>query len=114
MIKASLEKFDSPIVIVNQIYEGEDWSVVASYVSKQDIEAEEAEGEASLGEIGWHISVTLPNSDDVDFDQVFSTPETALEFGINQIVSGYLTPATSSVNGLKNENHPFGHYNSIV
>ena len=109
MIKASLENFDSPIVIINQVYESEDWSVITNYVSKQDVI--EAEGEANLAEIGWHVSVTLPNLDDVNFDQVFSTPEAALEFGINQIVSGNLAPATS---GLKGERHPIDHYNSIA
>lgn len=112
MIKVSLEKFDSPIVIINQVFEGEDWGVVASYMSKQDVE--EAEGGVGLAEIGWHLRVTLPNFDDADFDQVFSTPEAALEFGINQIVSGSLAPVKSPVNGLQGESHPLGHYNSIA
>ena len=112
MIKASLEKFDSPIVIINQVYECEDWGVITNYMSEQDVI--EAEGEADFAEIGWHVRVTLPNLDDMDFDQVFSTPETALEFGINQIVSGNLAPATSPVKGLEGESHPFGHYQSIA
>lgn len=112
MIKVSLEKFDSPIVIINQVFEDEDWGVVASYMSKRDVE--EDEGGAGLAGIGWHVRVTLPSFDDADFDQVFSTPEAALEFGISQIVSGSLSPITSTVNGMKGDSHPLGHYNSIV
>lgn len=112
MIKASLEKFDSPIVMINQVYEGEDWGVVANYVSKHDLV--EAEDEASFADIGWHLSVTLPNLDDVDFKQVFSTPESALEFGVNQIVSGNLVPNMSVENEKKAETYPFGRYDSIV
>ena len=112
MIKANLEKFDSPIVMINQEYAGEDWGVVASYVSKKDVV--EAEDEIRLQQIGWHVSVTLPNMDDVDFDQVFSTPDAALEFGIRQIVSGNLASATPSENISKDESYPFGQYESIV
>ncbi len=113
MIKASLERFDSPTVIINQVHHGEDWSVVATYVSKQDIV--EAEGETGFADIGWHVSITLPNLDDVDFDQTFSTPEAALEFGIKQIVSGNLKPAKSPATSLTGDkSHPFGHYDSIV
>ncbi len=112
MIKPSLEKYDSPIVIINQVHEGEDWGVVANYVSKNNVL--EAGYEATLAEIGWHVSVTLPNLEDVEFDQVFSTPETALEFGINQIVSGNLAAVTPSENERKCEVYPFGRYKSIV
>ena len=108
MIKASLEKFNSPIVIISQIYEREDWAVIASYVSKQD--AEEAGGKANFADIGWYVSIILPNLDDEDFDQVFSTSEDALEFGITQIVSGSFVSAASPVNELKGKNHPFIHY----
>ena len=114
MIKSSLEKFDTPVVIINQVFEGEDWGVVASYVSKQDI-LTEAGGEESLFDVGWHLSITRPDLDDVDFSQIFSTPEAALEFGIRQILSGALTPVSaSSVNPLKGDDHPFGHYHSVA
>lgn len=112
MIKASLERFDSPTVIINQVYAGEDWGVVATYVSRQDIA--ETEGEANFTEIGWHVSVTLPNLDDADFEQIFSTPEAALEFGINQILSGNIRPVASPATGLPDESHPFGRYDSIA
>lgn len=112
MIKASLEKFDSPVVFINQVYEGEDWGVIASYVSQQDVI--EAEDDASLEKIGWHVSVTLPSTDESDFDQVFSTLEAALKFGITNILSGALAPSKAPTNQLKVETHPFGHYGSIV
>lgn len=112
MIKVSLEKFDSPVVIINQVFEGEDWGVVASYTSGLDVE--EAEGGADLAKIGWHVRVTLPNFDDADFDQVFSTPEAALEFGVSQIVRGCLAPVKSPVNGVKGESFSLGSYKSIV
>lgn len=112
MIKVSLEKFDSPTVIINHVYENEDWSVMATYVSKQDVI--EAQGEAGFAEIGWHVSITLPNLDDADFDHVFSTPEAALEFGIDQIVNGSLTPTTTPSNGVNDGSHPFRHYHSIA
>ncbi|MEN8177484.1 MAG: hypothetical protein ABFS39_02575 [Pseudomonadota bacterium] len=112
MIKASLEKFDSPVVIINQAYESEDWGVIASYVSQQDVG--EADDEVGLEKIGWRVNVILPSMDEVDFDQVFSTPETALEFGITKILGGALVSAKSPENGLKDETHPFGHYHSIV
>jgi len=112
MIKASLERFDSPIVMINQVYENEDWGVIANYVSKQDV-AETGE-ETSFVDIGWHVSVTFPNLDDVDFTQVFSTPESALEYGISQILSGNLVPATSVENTKKDVSHPFRKYDSIV
>jgi hypothetical protein len=38
MIIPGLERFDSPVVIINQLYKGEDWGVVARYVSRQYIE----------------------------------------------------------------------------
>ncbi|MEJ1495070.1 MAG: hypothetical protein RPU13_01060 [Candidatus Sedimenticola sp. (ex Thyasira tokunagai)] len=112
MIKTSLERFDSPIVIINQVYKSEDWGVVASYVSKQD--AGEEEDEVSFAKIGWHLYITHPNLNETDFDQVFGTLEAALEFGVDQIICGDLESATSPANGLKGESHPFGHYNSIV
>lgn len=114
MIKSSLEKFDTPVVIINQVFEGEDWGVIASYVSKQDILAEDG-SEESLFDVGWHLSITLPNLDDMDFAQIFSTPEAALEFGISQILSGALTPVSAPVvNQLKGDDHPFGHYHSVA
>ena len=112
MIKPGLEKFDSPIVLINQEHEGEDWGVAASYVNKQDIM--DAEGEPNLEKIGWNVSVTLPNLDDVDFDEIFGTPESALEFGIKQILSGRLTTVVSSEDVSQDKPHPFGHYHSIV
>lgn len=112
MIKPGLEKFDSPFVIINQEHEGEDWGVAASYVSKQDVL--EAEGELKLEKIGWQVSITLPNLDDVDFDEIFGTPESALEFGIKQILSGRLTPVVASEGVSQEETHPFGYYHSIV
>lgn len=114
MIQSSLDKFDSPVVIINQEFEGEDWGVVASYVSKQDVLKEDGSAD-SLFDVGWHLSVTLPNLDDVEFSQVFSTPEAALEFGIGQIISGALTPVTTSVaTKFGSEDHPFGLYNSVA
>lgn len=112
MGKCSLEKFDSPIVMINQSYQGEDWSVVASYVSEQDVI--EVGDEVRLAEIGWHVSVTLPNLDDVNFDQAFSTPEAALEFGINQIVSDSLTSAMSFEHDPKDIGHSFGEFKSFI
>ena len=112
MLKANLERFDSPIVMINQVYESEDWGVVASYVCEQDVV--DAEGEKNSAEMGWHVSVTLPNLDDMNFDQVFGTLEAALEFGISQIVSGNLLHATFPAKGLKDESHPFGYYHSIA
>lgn len=112
MIKPGLEKFDSPIVIINQEHEGEDWGVAVSYVSKQDVL--EAEGELKLEKIGWQVSVTRPNLDDVDFDEIFGTPESALEFGIKQILSGRLTFVAASEDVSQDKTHPFGHYQSIV
>ena len=112
MIKPGLEKFDSPIVLINQEHEGEDWGVAASYVSKPDIM--DAEGEFKLEKTGWNVSVTLPNLDDVDFDEIFATPESALEFGIQQILSGRLTAVASSAEASQDEPYPFGHYHSIV
>ena len=112
MIKPSLEKYDSPIVIINQVYEGEDWGVVANYVSKNYLL--EAGDEIDLAEIGWHLSVTLPNLEDVDFDQVFGTAEAALEFGINQIVGGNLAAVTPPEKEQKCEVYPFGRYKSIA
>lgn len=116
MINCSLEKFDTPVVIINQEFENEDWGVVASYVSKQDILDQESDnGLDGLFDVGWHVSITLPNLDDVDFAQVFSTPEAALEYGISQILSGSLKPVARSVaNGLKGEEHPFGYYHSVA
>lgn len=112
MIKASLEKFESPIVMINQVYDNEDWGVVANYVSKQDVAG--AADELSFDDIGWHVSVTLPDLDDVDFKQVFSSPESALEFGINQILSGSLTPTRHTENGKIGDTPLFTHYDSIV
>lgn len=112
MIKASLEKFDTPVVIVNQVFEGEDWGVVASYVSNHD--AHGADGDESLFTVGWHVSVTLPNLDDVDFTQTFSTPEAALEFGIKEILSGSLRPTVSNVTELPGNEFPFGRYHSVA
>lgn len=114
MIKSSLEKFDTPVVIINQVFENEDWGVVASYVSEKDIS--KTEGEESLFDVGWHVSITLPNLDDVDFDQLFSTPEAALEYGISQILSGSLVPVApvSIVNRREGDDHPFGHFHSVA
>ena len=86
--------------------------MVANYLCEQVVADEE--GEENLAEIGWHVSVTLPNLDDMNFDQVFGTLEAALEFGISQIVSGNLSQATFPANGLKDESHPFGYYHSIA
>ena len=112
MIKPGLERYDSPIVIINQVHQGEDWGVVVSYVSENSLL--DAGDESELEEIGWHVSVTLPNLEDVDFDKVFSTPETALEFGIDQIVSGKLALVTPPWNEQKCQVYPFGRYKSIA
>jgi hypothetical protein len=50
----------------------------------------------------------------VDLDQVFGTPEAALEYGINQIVSGNLTPATPPVGEMKAKVYSFGDYERIA
>lgn len=114
MIKSSLEKFDTPVVIINQEFEGEDWGVVASYVSKQDVMNEDGD-DKSLFDVGWHLSITLPNLDDIDFMQVFNTPEAALEFGIAQILSGALATATTAAKRqLGGDVHPFGQYPSVA
>ena len=112
MIKPGLEKFDSPIVLINQEHEGENWGVAASYVSKQD--TMDTEGGFKLEKIGWNVSVTLPNLDDVDFEEIFATPESALEFGIQHILSGRLTAVVSSEEISQGEPYPFGRYQSIV
>jgi len=109
MINPGLERFDSPVVIINQLYRGEDWGVVARYVSTQDVE-----GVASEAKIGWHLSVTFPDFEDVDLDQVFGTPEAALECGINQIISGNLMPATSSAGEVIAKAYSFGDYERIA
>jgi len=112
-IMSSLEKFDTPIIIINQVFEGEDWGVVTSYISKQDVA--EVETEESLPDIGWHVSITLPNLDDVDLTQVFCTPEAALEYGISQILNGNLKPVSLSVKKeQKDDDFPFGHYHSVA
>ena len=114
MTMSSLEKFDTPVVIINQVFEGEDWGVVASYVSRHDVAEED--NEESLFDIGWHVSITLPNLDDVDLSQVFRTPEAALEYGISQILNGSLKPVSLSVidGRRKDDDHPFGHYHSVA
>ena len=110
MISPSLERFDSPVVIINQLYKHQDWGVVASYVSKQEV----AGADGDIARVGWHVSVTLPDLDDVDFDQVFSTPEAALEFGINQIIGGTLTPAAPPADGMEAKVYSFGDYERIA
>ncbi len=113
MFMSSLEKFDTPVVIINQIFEGEDWGVVASYVSEQDVA--ETEDEEGLFDIGWHVSITRPNLDDVDLSQVFITPEAALEYGISQILNGSLKPVSLSIiNGQEDDDFPFGRYHSVA
>ena len=112
MIKSGLEKFDSPVVIINQIYQGEDWGVVASYSGEQ--EAAGKNGEPDLARIGWHLSVTLPNLDDVEFDQVFITPVAALEFGVNQIISGNLKTPAPAPDTPRENIYPFGRYERIA
>ena len=112
MIKPGLEKFDSPVVIIYKSYKGEDWGVVASYVSKQEVTGKD--GDIDLAKIGWHVSVTLPDLDDVGLDQVFTTPEAALEYGINQITSGTLTPATPPADKIEAEVYSFGDYERIA
>lgn len=112
MINATLEKYDSPVVMINQPYQGEDWGVMAMYLSQQDVL--ESEDDYDLSHVGWYVRVTLPNLDDVDFDQVFSTPETALEYAVKQILSGSLMAATTPALGQEDESHPFGKYHSIV
>ena len=113
MIHSSLEKFDTPVVIVNQVYEGEDWGIVASYVSKEEVERSES-GE-TLFDVGWHLTITLPNLDDVDLNQVFNTPEAALEYGISQILNGSLKPVSFMViEGKKDDDHPLGQYHSVA
>ena len=109
MIIPGLERFDSPVVIINQLYKGEDWGVVARYVSRQHIEGGESEAK-----IGWHLSVTFPDFEDVDLDRVFGTLEAALEYGINQIVSGNLTPATSPACEMRSKVYSFGDYERIA
>ena len=112
MIIPGLERFDSPVVLINQIYKGEDWGIVATYVSKQDLE--ESDGEANLAGVGWHVSVTFPDFEDVDLDQVFSTPDAALEYGISQILSGTLLPAAPHSGATKAKVHSFGDYERIA
>jgi hypothetical protein len=112
MIKSGLEKFDAPVVIINQEYQGEDWGIVASYVNEQEITGEG--GEPDLARIGWHLSITFPNLDDVEFDQVFTTPETALEFGVNQIISGNLSATATAQNTPEDNIFPFGRYERIA
>ncbi|MCP5445657.1 MAG: hypothetical protein H6964_01515 [Chromatiaceae bacterium] len=109
MIKSSLEKFDTPVVIINQVFENEDWGVVASYVKETEVEE-------NLIYAGWHVSITLPNMDDVDFEQLFSTPEAALEYGISQILSGSLVPAApvSFFKQRESDDHPFGNFHSVA
>ena len=109
MIIPGLERFDSPVVIINQLYKGEDWGVVARYVSRQYIEGGESEAK-----IGWHLSVTFPDFEDVDLDRVFGTLEAALEYGINQIVSGNLAASASPQNETKCKVYPFGQYKTIA
>ena len=112
MIHSSLEKFDTPVVIVNQEFEGEDWGIVASYISKKDLLETE---EGSLFDIGWHVSITLPNLDDVDLGPVFKTPEAALEYGIGQILNGSLKPVSLSViSGQKEDEYSLGDYHSVA
>ena len=111
MIIPGLERFDSPVVIINQTCNGEDWGVVASYVSKQDLEEEE--DKANLARVGWHVSVTLPDLEDVDLDPVFSSLDAALEYGINQITSGSLrSEPTSGETEVKI--YSFGDYERIA
>jgi hypothetical protein len=112
MIKSSLEQFESPTVIINQTYQSEDWSVVASYVSEQD--AFDAQQEGELNEIGWHVSLIPPNLEDIEFEQAFSSPEAALRFGIAEIVSGRHASAKPIVDEVAGESHPFPNYPSIV
>ncbi len=109
MIIPGLERFDSPVVIINQLYKGKDWGVVVRYVSRQDIEGRESEAK-----IGWHLSVTFPDFEDVDLDRVFDTPEAALEYGIKQIISGNLTPATSPAGEMRSKVYSFGDYERIA
>ena len=109
---SSLERFDTPIVIVNQVYRGEDWGVVTHYVSPQDVR-NAADDDLQL-EAGWHISVTRPDLDDVELSEVFGSPEAALEFGISRILSGSLVPPLTDSSGLNGNDHPFGHYHSVV
>lgn len=113
MLKSSLEKFDTPIVIINQEFEGEDWSVITNYIGKKDVLA--SEDKSNLLDVGWHVSITLPNLDDVELPQVFSTPEAALEYGIRQILSGRLKPVSLSViSGKQDEENTFGRYHSVA
>jgi len=109
MIIPGLERFDSPVVIINQLYEGEDWGVVARYISRPDVEGRESEAK-----IGWHLSVTFPDFEDVDLDRVFGTLEAALEYGIEQVVSGKLTPATSPACEMRSKVYSFGDYEKIA
>ncbi len=106
MIIPGLERFDSPVVLINQLYKGEDWGVVASYVSEQDLE--EVEGEANLARVGWHVSVTFPDFEDMDLDPVFSMLDAALEYGINQILSGILIPAVPTTGEMEAKVYSFG------
>ncbi|MCB1860008.1 MAG: hypothetical protein KDI63_17185 [Gammaproteobacteria bacterium] len=112
MIKNSLEKFDSPIIIINQTYDGEDWGVMASYISDKEVHDMAGE-EAVFTEVGWHLSVTLPNLDDISFEQVFSTPEVALEFGIEQILSGALSGVKDVGGEVDDGTSQFGKYASF-
>jgi hypothetical protein len=114
MIKSVLEKFDSPVVMINQVHDSEDWGIVASYVSQAD--TAEAQGDTRLAQAGWHLSVLQPSMDEVELEQVFSTPEAALEFAIEKIVSGSLgSPQPASDKwGNESANHPFGDYKSLV
>jgi hypothetical protein len=107
-----LEKYDSPVVMINQPYQDEDWGVVATYLSQQDVL--ESEDKVNSTQVGWYVSITLPNLDDVDFDQVFRTAEAALDYGIKQILSGRLATVASASFDQEGKSQPFGHYHSIV
>ncbi|MCB1760108.1 MAG: hypothetical protein KDI68_10075 [Gammaproteobacteria bacterium] len=112
MLKPVLEKFDSPIVMVNQQFEGQDWGVITSYCSVQDVL--DSEGELTNDNIGWDLRVTTPGYDDLCLEGVFPSPEAAIEFAIERITSGELAASLADDSPLDQNLHPFGRYHSIV
>ncbi len=113
MIKTGLERFDSPIVIINQEYNGEEWSVLATYLSEREAKEMAGEGEDLFTAVGWHVSITLPNLDDICFEDLFATAEAALDFGVEQILSGSLSSAAKAPAFNTDGVSQLGHYASL-
>jgi hypothetical protein len=112
MLKPGLEKFDSPIVMVSQQFAGQEWGVTTSYCSLQDVQ--ESEGELNAEDIGWGVRVTMPDYEDLYLDGTFPSPEAAIEYAIERILSGTLTASITDENPAELNPHPFGQYHSIA